>query len=127
MARSGAAVKSYQRVPCKSCPWRTDVAPGEFPPQRYIVLAETAWDMAVTQFACHLSPEGREFGCAGWVLQQAAHNFGARMAISRGALNPREISSPYPLHPHYRALAIANGVPPGHPALVPCRDDGQTV
>lgn len=120
-------MKLYQRVPCAECPWRLDQAPGRFPPERYIELAKTAWDMEITQFACHKSPEGQEFGCAGWVLQSAGHNYGARMAQSRGVLRPAEISSPYPLHPHYRAMAIANGVPADHPALVPCRDDGQTV
>jgi hypothetical protein len=119
------AVKLYQRTPCIECPWRLDQPPGRFPPERYIVLAESAWDMAVVQFACHKSPEGQEFGCAGWVLQSSAHNYGARMAASRGVLNPAEISSPYPLYETYRALAIANGVPPDEPALVPCRDDGQ--
>ena len=49
------------------------------------------------------------------------------MAASRGVLNPAEISSPYPLYETYREMAIANGVSPDEPALVPCRDDGQIV
>lgn len=118
-------MKLYQRKPCEACPWRRDVTPGQFSVERFTILAETAWDMAIVQFACHKSPEGEEFGCAGWVLQSSAHNYGARMAASRGVLNPAEISSPYPLYETYRAMAIANGVPPDEPALVPCRDDGQ--
>ena len=120
-------MKLYQRTPCAECPWRTDVAPGRFTPERYVELAKTAYDAAWVQFACHKSPEGQEFGCAGWVLMSAMHNIGARFSMSEGRLNPAEISSPYPLYPTYRALAIANGVPADHPALVPCRDDGQTV
>ena len=61
-------MKLYQRKPCESCPWRRDVAPGQFSVERFTILAESAWDMAIVQFACHKSPEGQEFGCAGWVL-----------------------------------------------------------
>ncbi len=58
-------MKTYQTKPCTECPWRRDVAPGQFPAERFRDLAETAHDMSQVQFACHKSPEGGEFGCAG--------------------------------------------------------------
>jgi hypothetical protein len=112
----------YQTQPCAECPWRTDVVPGRFPPERFRDLAATAYDLAVAQFACHMSPEGAEFGCAGFVLRGAAHNLGARLAARVGRLRLGEIASPYPLHASYRAMAVANGVDPDDRALAACRD-----
>lgn len=114
-------MSTYMTKPCAECPWRTDVSPGRFSPERFIALARTAYDMATTQFACHKSPEGAEVGCAGFVLRGATHNLGARLSARRGDLDPRDVTSPYPLHADYRAMAIANGVDPDHPALQPCR------
>lgn len=110
----------YATIPCAECPWRRDVPVGKFPPERYVALAPTAYDMAGTVFACHMSREGGEFACAGFILQSSAHNFACRMARQR-----LEVRSPYPLFDTYRQLAVANGVPIDHPALDRCRDDGQ--
>jgi hypothetical protein len=115
-------MKAYQSSPCAECPWRMDVAPGRFPADRFRDLAVTAYDMAVDQFACHKSPQGREFGCAGFVLRGATHNLGARLAARAGRLDLREIASPFPLHESYRAMAIANGVDPDDPSLESCRE-----
>lgn len=116
-------MKAYQRQPCAECPWRLDVAPGQFPPARFVALAKTAYDVAIEQFACHKSPEAAPIGCAGFVLQGSTHNLGTRLALHFGKLKLDEVSSPWPLHPNYRAMAIAQGVPADHPALAPCRDD----
>lgn len=116
-------MKKYQIKPCENCPWRTDVPTGQFSVDRFIALAKTAYDQALLQFACHKSPEGQEFGCAGFVLNGATHNLGARFAQSYGRLDCDAITSAYPLFPNYRAMAIANGVPADHPALEACRDD----
>jgi hypothetical protein len=116
-------LQTYQTSPCAECPWRKDIPPGQFSPLRFIALAHTAYDMAMAQFACHKSPPGLEFGCAGFVLRGATHSLGARLAASRGTLEPQRVSSPYPLYANYRAMAIANGVPPDDPALLGCRDD----
>lgn len=115
-------MKIYQTKPCTECPWRKDVAPGQFAPERFRHLAATAYDMSNIQFACHKSPEGGEFGCAGFVLRGAAHNLGARLAARAGRLRLAEVTSPYPLHASYRDMAIANGVGPEDPSLSPCRD-----
>lgn len=110
----------HATIPCAECPWRTDVAPGKFPPERYVALAPTAYDLAMKVFACHMSKEGGEFACAGFLLQSSAHNLSCRMARHRC-----DVRSPYPLFQTFRQVAIANGVPEDHPALDHCRDDGQ--
>jgi hypothetical protein len=118
----GDRVKDYARKPCDECPWRTDVAPGRFPPERFRVLAKTAYDVSWTMFGCHKSPEGREFACAGFILVGATHNLGFRFALRDGRIDPEKVSSPFPLFASYRAMAIANGVPADDPDLEACRD-----
>lgn len=110
----------YARKPCDECPWRRDVATGRFTPERFIALAPCAHDMARTIFACHKSPEGREFACAGFLLQASIHNLTVRLA--RQAF---DVQSPFPLFKSYRDMAHANGVPKGHPGLRHCREDAQ--
>ena len=105
-------MKAYQAKPCAECPWRRDVAPGQFPTKPSRALAETAYDMAQARFACHKSPEGAEFGCAGFVLRGAAHNLGAWLAARARRLWLQDTASPTPQHKSYRAMAIANGVEP---------------
>ena len=108
-------------TPCAECPWRRDVPTGKFSAERFIALASTAYDLAGTVFACHMSKEEKEFACAGYLKQSAAHNMRVRMAH----LDLSKIKSPFKLFKTYRAMAIANGVPRNHPALRDCRDDGQ--
>lgn len=88
----------------------------KFPPGRFIALAATAYDMAGTAFACHLSPEGKEFACAGAVLR-TEHSLRLRMS----GIDRRTVSAEGPLFDTYRQMAEANGVPPRHPSLRPCR------
>lgn len=109
------------KTPCAECPWRKDVAPGQFPPERFRALAGCAEDLATTVFACHKSPEQEPFACAGFLLMASAHNLSVRMSRQSFA----DVASPYPLHATYRRMAIANGVRPNDPALARCRDDGQ--
>lgn len=111
----------YCKRPCAECPWRTDVPPGKFPASRFRALAGTAYDMARTIFACHMSKEGGEVTCAGYLIRQGAHNLTLRLAQQRF-----EVASDAPLFPTYRAMAIANGVSPDDLSLRECRDDGQT-
>lgn len=107
----------YCRTPCPECPWRKDVAPGQFPAERFRVLAATAYDLAITMFACHKSPEGKEFACAGFILNGATHNLGFRLS----RIDWRAVNCGFPLHENYRAMAIANGVDADDPVLRPCR------
>jgi hypothetical protein len=112
---------NYAKTPCDECPWRRDVRPGKFPPQRFIALAHTAYDLATMVFACHRSKPGHEITCAGYLLQQGAHNLTLRM--SRQLFD--DVSSPFALFDNYHEMAVANGVDPTHRALDHCRKDGQ--
>jgi Family of unknown function (DUF6283) len=111
----------HAKLPCVECPFRKDVPTGKFSPERFCALAHSAYDLALPIFACHMSKEGGEFACAGFLLQSAALNLSVRM--SRQDFS--HVSSPYPLYETYREMAIANGVDPDDPALRNCRDDGQ--
>lgn len=115
----------HAKIPCAECPWRRDVPPGKFPPERFRALAHCAYDMASQVFACHMSKEGGEFACAGFLLQSAAHNYSVRMALARKTLLLDTVHSPHPLFATYREMAIANGVKRNDAALKQCRDDGQ--
>jgi hypothetical protein len=121
MENQKPVVKTYQTRPCAECPWRTDVVPGKFEPERFVALAHTAYDQAEEQFGCHKASEAEPVGCAGFVLAGAEHNIGARVSAMNGRLRPAEVSSPWPLFSSYREMAVANGVPPDHPALRRCR------
>lgn len=121
----------YQRQPCRDCPWRVD-ATGVFPPEAFLASAHTSYDAALEQFACHSSLSARDRDgdalrrgprtCAGFLLRGATHNLGARLAQSKGG--PFQVTDGgHALHPTYRAMAVANGVPEDHPRLAACRDD----
>lgn len=103
---------AYCKKTCPECPWRKDVPVGKFPPKRFVALAETAYDLSGRVFACHLSPEGKEFACAGFVLQ-AHHN----MALRLNRVDSRTVEATGPLFETYRDMAVANGVRRSHPAL----------
>lgn len=110
----------YMPSPCRECPWRRDVPVGKFTPARFQALAHTAYDLARKVFACHMSKDGGDVACAGYVLMQGAHNLAMRLARQ-----PFEVSTDVKLFSNYREMAIANGVRPRDPCLVECRDDGQ--
>lgn len=100
--------------PCVNCPWRTDVAPGEFEQERYEALrascrhAETVQaPFGAPMFACHKSPDGGEFACAGWLAVEGVNHLGVRLAVARGEL-PAEALQPGtdwpPLFPSYEEM-----------------------
>ena len=105
--------------PCANCPWRLDVAPGEFPAERYRALAASAEDMSRVIFTCHKSAE-IDVACAGFLARGADHNLSIRLAYM-GRLERRDRSGGLALHADYRAMAIADGVAPDDPALRGCR------
>jgi hypothetical protein len=114
----------HAKKPCTECPWRRDVEPGRFPASRYRLLAGSSYDISAMVFACHKSPEGREFACAGFLLRGAAHNLSVRMAAARGAYDFRAVQDGgFPLFDNYRQMAVANGVKARDPSLRNCRDD----
>lgn len=110
-----------QRRPCAECPWRRDVAPGQFSPERFIALANTTYDMSMVQFACHKAPGGGEFACAGFLERGAVHNLAVRLAYGGGRYERCDRSGGLELVDDYREMAIRNGVPRSHPALKACR------
>lgn len=113
--------RTYRRQPCQECPWRRDAPIGAFPAEAYRLSAETAYDLSTHQFACHMSGAERPATCAGFLLRGATHNLGTRLALSRGAINPEEVTSDVELFDSYREMAEANGVDPDDPVLRRCR------
>jgi hypothetical protein len=111
----------YRREPCARCPWRIDQT-GVFPAEAFRHSANTAYDMAQETFACHESGAKKPAICAGFLLRGAEHNLSIRLKLSKREIAPDEVGDGgHALHSDYRAMAIANGVPPADPALVRCR------
>ncbi len=113
---------AYRKVPCGGCPWvRENV--GEFPAQAFVHSANTAYDMATKQFACHESGVRKPQTCAGFLLRGASHNLSVRLKAMKGALDLSNVKEDgRRLFDSYREMAVANGVAPDDPALVHCRD-----
>jgi hypothetical protein len=108
-----------QKRPCAECPFRKDVEPGQFPAERYAALRGTCRSDDTVQaplgsamFACHKSPEGGEFACAGWLAVEGLNHLTVRLAIAQGDL-PSDAVRPgegWPeLHEDYEAMARAMG------------------
>jgi hypothetical protein len=97
------------------------VEPGKFGPDRYIALATTAYDISDRIFTCHKSSEDEPIVCAGFLERGADHNLSIRLSYIKGDLTFEDRSGGCELREDYRAVAIANGVDPDHPALKPCR------
>lgn len=118
------SVKSDRRVcsrPCAQCPWRTDVPTGVFPAEAFRISANTAEDMSVHTFGCHMTTTDRSSTCAGFLISGADHNLAVRMGRATGTI-PLDVESPFPLYANYREMAEANGVDHDDPALASCRD-----
>lgn len=110
--------------PCPECPWRRDAQPGKFPPERYEALActsrrpdahgHTDAPLGSPMFACHMTPDGREHACAGWLAIEGRNHIGVRIAVVTGALDP-SVLTPGPgwpaLYDTYADLAAANAHP----------------
>jgi uncharacterized protein DUF6283 len=112
----------HRRVPCEQCPWRSDLPTGCFPASAFRRSANTARDMSSHTFACHMSGAKVLTACAGFLLRGAEHNLAVRMAAASKRFDPATVSDGgFPLYPSYRAMAVANGVPPTDRALRACR------
>jgi hypothetical protein len=102
----------YVKRPCTACPWRLDAQPGRFAADRWAAMADTVASPATGSapldapfFTCHLSAEGREQLCAGWLAQEGAGHVGVRVAVLQERL-PAE------------ALAAGDDWPALHPTFV---------
>lgn len=114
----------YRRRPCSGCPWKRE-NDGDFPAEAFRHSASTAYDASDREFACHESPDKESpLTCAGFLLRNADHNLATRIRAARGQYDPSQmIEDPLDdLHENYRDMAIANGVDPDDPVLIPCRD-----
>lgn len=115
--------RGHRVEPCAECPWRRDRPIGEFPAQAFRISAPTAYDAAMSVFACHMSGARAPQTCAGFLMSDGAiHNLLVRIRQSDGRLDLDKISSPFPLYESYREMAVANGVAPDDPVLARCRD-----
>lgn len=72
-----------------NCPFRRDVEPGEFPAERYEQLRATCRHednvqapLGAPMFACHKSPAGGEFACAGWLAVEGHNHITVRLAVA---------------------------------------------
>ena len=86
-------------------------------PLRHWQSANRAYDQSMHQFAYHVSGSENPASCTGFLLRDATHNIGLRLAPITGKIDPNELREMVPLHPSYRAMAEANAVPPDDPAL----------
>lgn len=97
-------------APCPQCPWRRS-NDGIFPAEAFRLSARTALDMAEHVFGCHMTSRL----CAGSVCGQH-HNLALRRLQASGALDG-VTDGGADLHPDYRSMAVANGVPADDPSL----------
>jgi hypothetical protein len=109
------------RRPCAECPWRRDVATGQFSAERFRALAHTAYDLSRQVFAYHKSADDHPTVCAGFLARGAEHNLTVRLANARDQIELTDRSGGLALYEDYRAMAIANGVAADDPSLLPCR------
>lgn len=82
--------------PCPSCPWRVDQTAADIPHFSIDLaegLVETSPDargfgpgFQNKMFACHRSPEGEEFACAGWLAMVGHAHPRVRVAVMEGRL-----------------------------------------
>ena len=114
------------KKPCPTCPWRTD-AVGEFPAEAFRISAHTAYDAAISTFACHSSGKENPCLCAGFVLKNSRNNIGVRLILMKREVNLDDISDGgLDLFDSYKEMAIANGVSPDDPVLQNCRADDES-
>lgn len=101
----------HQKRLCDECPWRRDVPPGQFSPQRFRELRRTCDQAFTSIFACHKSSEGKDVACAGYLLRDGTNNFTVRLAILDGAIDLREMrahAAMVPLYENYAQMERAN-------------------
>jgi Family of unknown function (DUF6283) len=77
---------------CKSCPWRVDAKADDIPAFD-MEKAEGLVDCNSGLFgapimACHLSTEGNDIPCAGWLAREGANNIFVRLRVASGNTDP---------------------------------------
>ena len=89
---------------CASCPWRKDREARDIPNFSMDLAEQLAAtcpdergvgpDFGANWFACHLSREGQEIPCAGWLATCGSAHPGVRLAIRDGRLAPGALQQP---------------------------------
>lgn len=80
-----------------ACPFRRDADPGEFPAQRFELLADTAGlpgaevPIGGPIFACHHSADGSAVACSGWLKVCGYNHLGIRFAIATRQISPEAV------------------------------------
>ena len=107
----GAATRPFAvKRTCPECPWLRAATLGKFPPGRYAALEATCRPGGLPSvFGCHMTPEGGERACAGFLLVCGRDNNRVRVAMIRGAFNPAAIEATGPLYDSFDEMAAANG------------------
>ncbi len=103
------------KTTCRECPWKKSATLGKFPPERYAALAETANRSGTFPqpiFACHMSREGNDRACAGFIIIVGYDNIGVRLAARFERFSMEEIKSDGELYESFDAMAAANGWEP---------------
>lgn len=113
----------YQKVPCAQCPWRVDQT-GSFPAEAFRISANTAEDMSMHCFACHMAGKENPRTCAGFILNGSDDNLAVRFKKSDGLM--LDVSDGgHELHASYAQMSIANGVPENDPAIQGCMPEAR--
>lgn len=101
---------SFRRTEtCAECPWLRDVEPGRFPQERFAELRQSVEQGFAPMFACHKAPENNPTACVGFLIQGGDNNFHVRLALIRGAYDPRSLRATGPLYDDFDEMAAANG------------------
>lgn len=108
----------HRKRPCGECPWSKETPPGQFPLSRYEEIAHTSGEpgteapLGAPLFACHMSLEGRDVPCAGWLAAIGRESLPVRVLVAYEELPP-EVLDPGPDWPElfdsYAAMMNAQG------------------
>lgn len=121
----GGKKHTARNKPCQECPWRKDVPTGVFPPKAFQTSAHTAYDAALSTFACHMSGREKPATCAGFLVRHGENNVAVRLQLHGERIDLDRVSDGgFPIYDSYRDMAVANGVDRDDPALQPVRANG---
>lgn len=127
MSQTEANTWGHRSYPCTECPWKRETALGRFAPDDFERLRGTCHQPDMSQwngqrpiqqiFACHMSSEGKEVACAGFLAVDGGQNLEVRLSQSLGDL-PADVLSPgdaWPaLYKSFEEMAAANGLQSPH-------------
>jgi hypothetical protein len=111
----------HRSSPCNECPWSTTTPPGQFSAQRYADLRYTSGTpgkeapIGSPLFACHVSQEGHDLPCAGWLAVVGRWSLPVRILIAQKHLPATVLDSEPdwpPLFEDYATMEKTQGVRP---------------